>query len=133
MSLLESNHHALHTSATSAHCLLFESPFLQFAYLSTAIGLALSNDRFIELTVARIRRASRLMNAVKPEEVSKRLGVQLAITAILFAVITLRAPPDFLVAAGQYVGSVCGGAIGWAGSMSVGVACFGASAHAALK
>jgi hypothetical protein len=73
------------------------------------------------------------MNAVKPEEVSKRLGVQLAITAIIFAVMTVRAPPDFLLAAGQYVGSACVAAIGWVGSMSVGVACFGASAHAALK
>ena len=96
MSVLKSNHHVLRdTSATSVQCLLFESPFLQFAYLFTAIGLALSNDRFIELTAARIRRASRLMNAVKPEEVSKRLGVQLAITAIIFAVITVRAPPGF--------------------------------------
>jgi hypothetical protein len=73
------------------------------------------------------------MNAVRPEEVSKRLGVQLAITAILLAMMALRAPPDFLLAAGQYVGSPCVAAIGWSGSMSVGVACYGASAHAALK
>ena len=114
-------------------CLPLDSPFLQFAYLLTAIGLALSNDRFIDVTADRIRRASRIMNAVKPEEVSKRLGVQLAITAILLGVITVREPPDFLLAAGQYLGSACGAVIGWAGSMSVGVACFGASAHAALR
>lgn len=131
---LESEHSVIRgTDDPSVQCLLFESPLLQFAYLLTAIGLALSNDRFIELTAARIRRASRLMNVAKPEEVSRKLGVQLAITAIIFALFTVRAPPDFLLAAGQYVGSACVTPIGWAGSMSIGVACFGASARAALK
>jgi len=131
---LESDHSTLRdTDATGVQCLLFQSPFLQFAYLFAAIGLAFSNDRFIALTGARIRRASHLMNTVKPEGGSRRLGAELAIAAMFFAVITVRTPPDFLLTAGHYAGSACVAAIGWAGSMSVGVACFGASAHAALN
>ena len=127
ISLLESN------DILAGACVFSVSPFLSWAYVLVAAGFAFSWNRCIDVTADRIRRASRLMSMVEPGEVSKKLAVQLCLTAIMFALLTLRPPPDFLIAAGQYVSSACATSIAWAGTMSSGVACFGASAHAAFK
>jgi hypothetical protein len=104
------------------------SRFLGWAYLLTATGLALTRDRSIRVTAERIRRASRLIN---PKHGAAALAVQLTLCAILLASFAFRAPPGLLIAIVQYFGIACAAWAVWAGIISVGVACLGASAHAA--
>jgi hypothetical protein len=61
------------------------------------------------------------------------LVLQLGISAIAFAVFALRTPPKTLIEAATYFECVSAVSIIWPATMSVGVACFGASTHAALK
>jgi hypothetical protein len=42
-------------------------PLLQLIYLLTAVGVAATRHRFVDLTAERIRRASRLMNPSDPD------------------------------------------------------------------
>jgi hypothetical protein len=106
------------------------SPFLGWAFLLTATGLALTRDRSVMATAARIRNASRLIN---PEHGATGLAVQLVISAILLALFTLRAPPGLLIEILQYFEIACAGSAAWTGMISIGVACLGASAHAAIR
>ena len=77
---------------------------LTWIYLLTALGVALTSDRFVDFTAARIRRASRLMRPPEPDHATKTLLVQLWLAAIGFAVLALRSPPDSLIEAGRYFG-----------------------------
>lgn len=109
------------------------SPLLTWFYLLTAIGIALTSGRFVDFTAAHIRRASRLMRPVEPDDATKALLVQLWLTAIGFAILTLRPPPHAWIEVGRYFGGACTASIAWPGMMSIGLACFGANAHAARK
>lgn len=108
----------------------FVSGFLVWAYLLTATGLALTRDRSVAATAERIRYASRLID---PEHGSGALAVLLVLSAILLASFTLRAPPGPLIDTIQYFGIACAASAVWAGIISIGVACLGASAHAAVR
>jgi hypothetical protein len=112
---------------------IFLSQLLIWAYLLFAVGFALTGDRSIDLTAKRIRHASRLMRFVPPGHASRTLVAQFGIAAVVFAVFALRTPPDSLIEGSRYFGCAGVASIAWAGIMSIGVACFGASAHAALK
>ena len=61
------------------------------------------------------------------------LTAQFGLAAILLAILALREPPNTITVVVEYFGVGWAASIIWAGVMSVGVACFGASAHAALK
>lgn len=109
------------------------SQLLTWTYLLFAVGFVLTYDRSIDLTAKRIRHASRLVRNVPPGYASRTLVAQFGVAAVFFAAMALRAPPQLLVDGSRYLGCADGAVIGWAGAMSVGVACFGASAHSALK
>jgi hypothetical protein len=96
-------------------------------------GIFLTSDRSIGLTAKRIRHASRLMRFVPPGHTLRTLVAQFGIAAVVFAVFALRTPPESLIEGSRYFGCAGAASIAWAGIMSIGVACFGASAHAALK
>jgi hypothetical protein len=81
------------------------------------------------VTAERIRQASRLIN---PEHGAAALAVQLTLCAILLASFAFRAPPGLLIEIVQNFGAVCAAWAVWVGIISVGVACLGASAHAAI-
>jgi len=61
------------------------------------------------------------------------LTAQFGLAAILLAILGLREPPNTITVVAEYFGVGSAVSIIWARVMSVGVACFGASAHAALK
>ena len=109
------------------------SPLLTWIYLLTAIGIALTSNRFVNFTAAHVRRASRLMQASAPDHATKSLLVQLWLAATGFAILTLRPPPHLWIELGRCFGAGCSASIVWSGAMSVGLACFGANAHAARK
>src|SRR5260370_19218660 len=69
-------------------------PLLQLIYLPTAVGVAATRHRFVDLTAARIRRASR-MNPSDPDRAANTLMISLWFTALGFCAVTLRSPPSF--------------------------------------
>jgi hypothetical protein len=107
-------------------------PLLIWTYLLIAAGFALSTGRWIDVTATHIRRASHLVRFTTPERALKILSTQLSLSALLFSLIAWRTP-EFVIAVGQHLGSESGAVIGWAGAMSICLACFGATAHAALR
>ena len=108
----------------------FVSRLLVWAYLLTAIGLALTRDHSVTVTAGRIRYASRLIN---PKHGASTLAVALVLSAILLALFALHTPPGLLIETIQLFGIGCAASAVWAGMMSIGVACLGASAHAAVR
>jgi len=69
-------------------------PLLQLIYLLTAVGAAATRHRFVDLTAARIRRASRLMNPSDPDRAANTLMISLWFTAMGFGAVTLSSPPS---------------------------------------
>src|SRR6266853_4979320 len=65
-------------------------PLLQLIYLLTAVGVAATRHRFVDLTAERIRRASRLMNLSDPDRAANTLMISLWFTAMGFAALSLR-------------------------------------------
>ena len=109
------------------------SQLLIWTYLLFAVGFTLTSDRWIGLTAKHIRHASRLMRFLPSGHASRTLVTQFSIAAVVFAIFALRAPPELLIEGSRYFGCAGAASIAWAGIMSIGVACFGASVHAALK
>ena len=97
------------------------SPFLGWAYLIMAMGLALTSDRSIEMTSDRIRRGSHFMRSLPPEAASRVVAFQCGLAAIMCAVLLL-APPSPLVELNSYIGCAGISLIIWAGMTSIGVA-----------
>src|SRR5258705_6083571 len=106
-------------------------PLLQLIYLVTAVGVAATRHRFVDLTAGRIRRASRLMNHSDPDRAANTLMISLWFAAMGFAAVTLSSPPSFLTEQGWHLGLFDAAPIIWSGIMSLGVASFGANAQAA--
>jgi hypothetical protein len=73
------------------------------------------------------------MRRLGPEHVLKNLVVLFNFSAIMFAVLGLLTPPEALTSVSGYFGRAYAASIIWPDAMSIGVACFGANAHAALK
>ena len=101
-----------------------------WAYLLTAVGFALTQNKTLMLTAKRIGHATRLLGG---ERRSEALAAQFIIAAILFAFLALRPPPYFLTDVCQYAGCLPAAPVVWAGMMTMAVAFFGASAHAAVR
>ena len=108
-------------------------PLLAWAYLLTAIGCALTHDRFVDMTADRMRLASRNMRAWSPTFASRVLFVQCSIAAATLAATGLTVPP--ILMSKVWCSADCGWLIQilWAALFSVGAATFGASAHAAYR
>lgn len=79
-------------------------PLLQLIYLVTAVGVAATRHRFIDLSAERIRRASRLMSHSDPDSAANTLTISLWFTAFGFATLTLGSPPSFLTELGRHLG-----------------------------
>jgi len=105
-------------------------PLLQLIYLLTAVGVAATRHRFVDLTAERIRRASRLMNPY-PDRATNTLMISLWLAAMGFAAVSLGPPPSFLTEHGWHLSYFDAAPIIWSGMMSIGVASFGANAQAA--
>ena len=104
---------------------------LRWIDLLLAIGIALTRNRFIDETAGRIREAARRFYPPAPDRTCKALFVQLGATSAGLAVLAFRPPPGFLIAAAETRGWGPAVVLLWPGVMSVGVAAFGANAHAA--
>jgi hypothetical protein len=105
--------------------------FLQITYLLIALGLAFTNNRFVDSTAAYIRVASRQMNPLEPNLAANALLICLWFTAIGLAGLTLGPPPSFLNELRWDFGPFEAVPINWSAMTSVGVAAFGANALAA--
>jgi hypothetical protein len=108
-------------------------PLLRWIYLLIAVGVALTSDRFVDFTAARIRLASRLMHPAETDHATKTLLVQLMLASIGLAVLVLRPPPDLLISAAGYLGCGWDASVAWSGMMSIAAAGFGANAQAARR
>jgi hypothetical protein len=109
------------------------SQLLEWTYLFVAVGLALTTDRLIELTADHIRHTLSVVRHIAPEYTLKALAFQLGLATVILAGFTLSTPPELLIALGRNFGCACIASIVWAGTMSIGVAFFGASTHAILR
>jgi hypothetical protein len=98
-----------------------------------ALGLALTSNRSIDITASRIQRGSRIVRLGSPQHILMSLIAQFGLAAILFAIFALQTPPNAIISVGKYFGFPGTVSILWTAVMSVGVASFGASAHAAVK
>jgi hypothetical protein len=107
--------------------------WLQLAYLVIAVGLASTKHRFVDVTARHIRDASRRLHPSGPDHAVDTLLVCLLMAAIGFAALTLRSPPAFLTGFGWRFGASDAAPIIWSAIMSVGVASFGANAHATAQ
>jgi hypothetical protein len=110
-----------------------ESQLLKWAYLFIAVGLALTTDRLVELTADHIRRTLSVAGHIVPEHTLKALAFQLGLSTVMLAGFTLSTPPELLIALDRNFECACIASIAWAGTMSIGVAFFGASTHAILR
>ena len=109
------------------------SPFLIWAYLLIATGLALSTGRSIFYTALYFCRVSHLIRIASPDFTLKALVAHLGLAAIMLAILAWRTPESIIGVGRQFGFTTAATTIGWAAAMSIGVACMGASAHAALK
>ena len=73
------------------------------------------------------------MGLTRPTDALMTLVVQLVICAIIFAMFALELAPEMLIKGATHYGYAPAASIIWGATLSLGVACFGASAHAALK
>lgn len=105
------------------------TPFLTWGYLLMAAGFALTSGQSIDITASRIFRGSYLMQLVDPKHGLKALVAQSGLAAVLLAILGFRAPPYPIIVIVQYFGCGSAASVIW----TVGVACFGASAHAVLR
>src|SRR5689334_76163 len=106
---------------------------LPWVYLVIASRAAMTANRFIDLTAARIRHASRLMNPTEPDQAARTLLLQLSIGAVACAVMTVGLPPDLVARAFQALGHPQTASLAWSAIMSIGAAAFGANAHATAR
>ena len=106
---------------------------LPWVYLLIASGVAITANRFIDLTALRIRHASRLMNPTEPDQGARTLLVQLSVVAVACAVMTVHLPPDLFARAFHALGHPHTASLAWSAIMSIGAAAFGANAHATVR
>ena len=99
--------------------------------LVLAVGIALTRNRFVDETAGRIREAARRLYPPAPDHACKALFVQLWATSAGLAVLTLSPSPGLSIEAADTWGWGAVVMLIWSGVMSVGVAAFGANAHAA--
>jgi hypothetical protein len=97
-----------------------------------AVCLSMVRTEAVVTSSHSLRDGLRRIAPDNPEEAATSLLVQLLLAAGGFAVLAVRSPPGFVMSLGVQVGSSGYGFLAWAAVMSVGVAVFGATAHAVL-
>jgi len=107
--------------------------YLKWVYLLTACGVAFTHHRNIEATASRIRHSSRAMWPAEPDRAAKVLLTLLYVSAVASAVCALSSPPTLLIAIGRQFACACATSLIWPGTLSIGVASFGANARAAKR
>ena len=110
-----------------------QSSILIGTYLIISFGIALTENRFTDLTAMQIRHVSHLRKYSRPNLTMVLLLILLWLGAAGFAVVALQTPQQFLVDLGHHFGWGDAFIIIWPGTMSIGTACFGANAHATMK
>jgi hypothetical protein len=113
--------------------LLFVYSPLKWLFFLVAVGIALTDSRLITFTAARIGYASRLMKPTVPDHAAKKLLALVGFTTFGLAILTLRPPPDFVIALSGWFQNSTTIYIMWSGLMSIGVANFGAITYAAWR
>jgi hypothetical protein len=108
-------------------------PLLSWIDLLIAIGVALTGTPFVEATAIRIRQATSRLRPTEPRHAAKFLLGQLCMASAGFAILATRLPPVDLIELAETLGCGAGALFAWPGIMSIGVAAFGANAHAAAK
>jgi hypothetical protein len=106
-------------------------PLLTWIYVLTAVGVALTSNRFVACTAEQICRASRIMHPNQPDRVAKILIGQLCFSAGGFVWLAHASPPALLIEICRYFGGSWAGSMIWSIMASIGVASFGANALAA--
>lgn len=126
---------ACSTSTCDSKAMLLDVgvPLLAWSFLLTAMGCALTHDSFVDITAERMRRASQNMRPSSPKFASRLLLTRCSIAAAALAVAGLTGPP--VLVNGVWCRAECGRFIQivWPAVFSIGVATFGASAHAAYR
>jgi hypothetical protein len=121
------------TNATTPAELLYIYSPLKWLFLLLAVGIVLTDTKYVAFAATRIRHASRLMKPTIPDHAANTLLVLVALPTAGFAILTLRQPPDFVLELSSYFGHSGRIWITWSALMSVGVAFFGAISHAAWR
>jgi len=106
---------------------------LKWTFLLTAVGMASTCNRFVDVSAGAIRNSSRVMRPTEPFHATKTLLVQLCLAALGFVVLIFQLPPQKLLEVSGHFGLGWAVLIAWPALVSVGAAGFGASAHAAIK
>lgn len=106
------------------------APLVRVSYLLTAIGVALTNNRFIALTQLWARDASRVTYLQEPRFSAEAVAAQLLVVAIACLVEELEAPTHAATTLGQWIGGIWLGAIIWPAMWSIAAAAIGSLIHA---
>ena len=96
VSLLASSgnvHRILAHGEGSRAFLISISPFLKWAYILVAVGMAITINKAIGVTTDRIRHASNLLRPMRSKRVMVSLASQCALSAVLFGFLALQTPP----------------------------------------
>ena len=120
-------------SSATAPSMETQSSILTGAYLVLSLGVALTENRLLDVTAMHIRRVSHLKRLSRPYLMMALILFLFCLGTAGFTMLTLQVPPKFLVDLGHYFGWGGRPPIIWPGTMSIGVAWFAASAHAALR
>lgn len=107
---------------------------IELAWVDVMIALCIAflRTRSVRLTAASLRIGFRKIKPTDPEDAANTLLVPLFLTAAGCALLAVREPPRSLLGIGLLLGNAGYGLVAWPAIMSVGVAAFGANAHAAL-
>lgn len=106
------------------------TPLVRLSYLMTAVGIVLTDNRYVARTALWARHASRAIRPNEPRFLAEAVAAQLLIVAIACIVQELASPWQPVVVLGQSMGGVWLGAILWPAAWSIVVAATGSLAHA---
>lgn len=111
----------------------YGSSFLFWAYLFLAFGFAMTKTRYLDHSAERMCYAAHLLHRDKTDDVLMALVAGLGFGTLLFVYLALYRPHVISNGFDQcLVCDIVASSI-WPGAMSVGVAFFGATTHAAIK
>lgn len=109
-----------------------QSSIITGTYLIVSLGLALTENRFLDSTAMQIRHISHLKRFHNADLAMTVLLIQFCLGVAGFTMLALHIP-QFLVDLEHQDGWLKFAFIVWPGTMSMGTAFFGANAHAALR
>ena len=118
---------------TPTDALLYLYSPLKWLFLLLAVGIILTDTKYTTFAATRIRHASRLVRPTVPDHAANTLLVLLSLPTVGLAILTLRQPPDFVLALSNNFGQSGRIWITWSALMSVGAVFFGVISHAAWR